>query len=383
MASLSQYQNKDGRKLWRVRYRKPDGTQTDKRGFARRKDAEAWMAEHVVTALASGTYVDPADGQRTLGSLAEPWLAKKRLVVKPSYIDDLEGAWRKYVQPAFGMVPIATISRAGVQRWVADISQGRFDGSTKSATVVKRAYGILAGILDDAVADRLLGVNPARGVELPRKTRRAHVYLSPAELFALADASGRMRPFVLLLGLTGLRWGEATGLLVSDVDRTRHRIAVTKSATQVGSRVIVGTPKTYEMRSVFYPAMLDPLLPLHGRGADALLFDDPNGLPGGYIRQVGHPRHGSNWFTRACDAAGVERMTVHDLRHTAASLMVSAGASVKSVQRQLGHASAAMTLDVYADLFDSDLDSVAESMESMLQEYDVGRVWAKPAVSVA
>ncbi len=62
----------------------------------------------------------------------------------------------------------------------------------------------------------------------------------------------------------------------------------------------------------------------------------------------------------------VERMTIHDLRYTAASLMVKSGANVKAVLRQLGHTSAAMTLDVYADLFDEDLDSVGESMNELL-----------------
>ncbi|WP_394769452.1 tyrosine-type recombinase/integrase [Lacisediminihabitans sp.] len=56
-------------------------------------------------------------------------------------------------------------------------------------------------------------------------------------------------------------------------------------------------------------------------------------------------------------------LTVHDLRHTAASLAISAGANVKAVQRMLGHASAAMTLDTYADLFDDDLDAVAEALD--------------------
>ena len=59
-------------------------------------------------------------------------------------------------------------------------------------------------------------------------------------------------------------------------------------------------------------------------------------------------------------------MTLHDLRHTAASLMVSAGANVKAVQRQLGHSSASMTLDVYADLFDDDLDSVVDAMDDLI-----------------
>ncbi len=78
------------------------------------------------------------------------------------------------------------------------------------------------------------------------------------------------------------------------------------------------------------------------------------------------PRGERSWFHGACRRAGIEGMTVHDLRHTAASLMVASGANVKAVQRQLGHASAAMTLDVYADLFDADLDAVGEAMNSVL-----------------
>jgi len=68
-------------------------------------------------------------------------------------------------------------------------------------------------------------------------------------------------------------------------------------------------------------------------------------------------------------------VTPHDLRHTAASLAISAGANVKAVQRMLGHASAAMTLDTYADLFDGDLNSVAESLDKAHSEAIVGQTW--------
>jgi hypothetical protein len=70
-------------------------------------------------------------------------------------------------------------------------------------------------------------------------------------------------------------------------------------------------------------------------------------------------------FDRACAAAGLTGLRPHDLRHTAASLAVSAGANVKAVQRMLGHASAAMTLDIYAGLFGDDLDSVGEGIDRL------------------
>ncbi len=69
-------------------------------------------------------------------------------------------------------------------------------------------------------------------------------------------------------------------------------------------------------------------------------------------------------------------MTLHDLRHTAASMSISAGANVKAVQRMLGHASAAMTLDIYADLFDDDLNAVSDRLDEAYERSSVGKVWA-------
>ena len=104
-----------------------------------------------------------------------------------------------------------------------------------------------------------------------------------------------------------------------------------------------------------------------GKGRDDLLWQSAAGA------YIGRPASKESWLSGAvarCQKADptFPRVTAHALRHTAASLAISAGANPKVVQRMLGHASAAMTLDVYADLFDSDLTSVAES---------VGKMWAR------
>jgi integrase len=100
---------------------------------------------------------------------------------------------------------------------------------------------------------------------------------------------------------------------------------------------------------------------LEGRGRDVLVFPS----------ERGHHLRSNNFKTReydvAVEAAGLpEGLWVHDLRHTAASLAVHSGASVKSVQRMLGHASAALTLDIYSGLFDQELDDVAGRMDALL-----------------
>ena len=76
---------------------------------------------------------------------------------------------------------------------------------------------------------------------------------------------------------------------------------------------------------------------------------------------------------------GVDGLTPHELRHTCASLAISAGANVKALQRMLGHSSAKETLDTYSDLFDDDLDGVASALETIVSQTDVGKLWARAA----
>jgi integrase len=163
---------------------------------------------------------------------------------------------------------------------------------------------------------------------------------------------------VLLLSYTGLRWGEVVGLRVGDLDMLRRRATISENAVQSGKQIHVGTPKAHKQRTVPLPGFLLPYLArqCEGKSRDSLLFP---GDGGGHLKRP-HPTSG--WFAKAVTESDVPRLTPHDLRHTAASLAVSAGANVKAVQKMLGHASAAMTLDIYADLFDDDLEAVATAL---------------------
>ncbi len=158
---------------------------------------------------------------------------------------------------------------------------------------------------------------------------------------------------------TGIRWGEAAALRVGRVDLERRRLSIDEATAEVGGKVIFGTPKTHTCRVVPFPAFLaGPLTELiAGRGPDELLFTAPGG---GVLRNTNFR---SRVFEHAKADLGLGALRIHDLRHTAASLAVAAGANVKVVQRMLGHASAAMTLDVYTGLFAEDLDSVAERLD--------------------
>lgn len=333
---------------WRVRYRDPSGKNRAPT-FDRRDDALAHKAD-VEGRLRRGTYLDPDRGRATVGELAEGWLKSKKATRKASTAASYEEVYRRRIASRWEDVPVSHVTHGDVASWVSDLVA---DGL--SASRVRHAHYILRGILALAVRDRRIDANPCDGIDLPALPMRAeNLYVQSAQMLALADACGHYRPLVLTLGLIGLRWGEAAGLRVGDVDLLRRRIHVRSNLTEVGGRLVEGSPKTHASRWVpMPPQVIDAVQPLLERDPDARLFTTPTGSP---IR-VGNFRRAV--FDKATASVGLEGLHPHALRHTAASVAVSAGASVKDVQRMLGHARASMTLDVYSDLWEDGLDDLA------------------------
>lgn len=106
---------------------------------------------------------------------------------------------------------------------------------------------------------RRLSRNVARDIKLPRKVGKERAYLSHAQVAELA-AIVKHPDLVVFLAYTGLRWGEATALRIRHVDTVRRRLRVEENAVEVGSQVIIGTPKTHEKRTVPYPMFLAPVI---------------------------------------------------------------------------------------------------------------------------
>src|SRR5258706_5473692 len=128
----------------------------------------------------------------------------------------------------------------------------------------------------------------------------------------------RWRILVLLLGYTGLRWGEATALRVCDIDLDRRRIDVRRAFSDVGGRIVIGTPKSHQSRTVPIPRFLAVEIgkALEDKRPDDLAFT----ASGGTLVRL------SNWrravfLPARCQAGLSSRFRIHDLRHTAASLM--------------------------------------------------------------
>lgn len=341
---------------WLARWRDPSGRQR-KKSFRRKVDAERFLAD-VGADMNRGAYIAPAAGKVLVSTYAEGWVSGLSHL-KESTRERYREIVRRHIVPTWGTWQIAKIARSDIAGWLS-----RLSAAGMSAGTIRKVFLVMSMMLDAAVADSRIARNPAKGVPLPRQTRKEPRFLSAGELGRLITAAGDDGLHIAVLGLTGLRFGEFAALRVGKLDASRHRLMVSQSVSVVGSQMVWTTPKTHRSRSVPVPPNLTARLveAAGGRDRDDLLFPAPMGGP---IRL-------NNWrrrvFAPACEAAGITDATPHDLRHTAASLAIAAGANVKAVQQMLGHASAAMTLDVYAGLFPDDLDAVGRSLDGLVPE---------------
>jgi integrase len=188
-------------------------------------------------------------------------------------------------------------------------------------------------------------------------------FLTASEVDRLAAA---IRPpygvLILAAAYTGLRAGELAGLRVEYLDLLAGRAEVVESITEVGGKLLAGPPKSGQRRTVALPRFLCEefgryLADRPHRPAD-LVFTMPQGGP---LRQS---MLSQRIFKPAVRAAGLDpALRFHDLRHTAASLLVAHGATVLAVAAQLGHASPTITLDRYAHLFPGEADQLAERLD--------------------
>lgn len=364
MATIEKYETASGTMRYRVRYRTPDRRQTDKRGFKTKRDAEAW-ANQLEVDKRRGAYVAPAAGRVQLGEYAREWLGSKHKL-KPSTRARYQVVLDTFIAD-HAAVAIGDVSRQLVREWVAGLSR------THAPASVHKTVGVLRQVLAMAVAENRLVMNPVDGVELPAVELVEQRFLTLEQLHSLAAAAGHQRPLVYLLGTCGLRFGEVAELRWRDLDLQKMQIRVARSVALVDGKFEVGTPKNGKGRTVSLPAFVAELL-APGK-PDALVFPDSEG---GHMRGTNVRRR---WWSNAVAAAQLfprsekneagEPVTVydfklHELRHTAASLAIQAGANIKALQNMLGHESAGLTLDRYGHLYGSDVEAVGVAINALL-----------------
>lgn len=341
---------------WDVEWRLPDGTKRS-RTFTTERAAKTFEAELRVAAR-QGELIDPRAGRITVSTLYERWLAS-RVDLSVKVRSGYEHCWRLRVQPAFGGWAVSKVKPADVQEWA-----NRLTASGLGPRSVRWNHTLLKMILDYGIEHGVLyGKNPAGSTRFPPLPRTSHVYLTAPEVDQLAALCGANGDVVMILAYSGLRFGELVGLNIEDVDLAGRRLRVRRSMTQVGGRLAESLPKSRAgYRSVPIPRRIESILAgrIEGRGVGEPAVTSPRGFRlsrENWVRAV-------DW-KKQISRLGRPQMRIHDLRHTYASLARAAGADLRLLQKTMGHASITVTANTYSDLYDDELDRVADALDSL------------------
>lgn len=345
-------------KKWRIRETVGTRTVTLESGFTTKKAADDRL--HVLLGqVVTGDYIDPRGRKTVLDDWLDLWWPGYEASLKPSARRQERGRVENHVRPMLGHLALEELMPLRILRWVSDLAQGigpdvgtgqrcspRTPLSPKS---IRNAHGLLHRILDAAVAERLIRINPATGTSLPRRTHREMRFLTPPEIGRLLVACpGVYRPLVTLLVATGLRFGEALALRVGDVDLMEGKVRVTRGMHYGPGGVPYFTePKSENSRrTVTIPT--EVCLELAGSAAgkerDALLFSSDDGSA---MKRTFSD--GGHWHAIRM-SAGLPGLRLHDLRHTHAAVLISSGVPLTAIQRRMGHSSIKVTSDLYGHL---------------------------------
>lgn len=293
---------------------------------------------------------EPEPTNLTTGQWLDQWLAGVR-TMRGGTRANYELAIRRHLKPSIGRVPLRSLTRAAVRELYARLEEsGSARGGGLSVKSVHNVHIVLHTALKAAVADGLIPRNPAADAHsLPGGRGEMRVW-DAAEVSAFLASVKQDRLFALwrLAAVTGMRRGELLGLRWRDVDLDGGFVTIQQQRVRQGaSGVTYGPPKTARgRRRVPIDAATAEALRAHRAAQEVVPIDglvftradgaglDPDGVSGAFERLSG--------------AAGLTRIRLHDLRHTAATLMLRAGAHPKVVQERLGHSSVAMTLDLYS-----------------------------------
>jgi integrase len=309
--------------------------------------------------------------KKRLDQFLEEWLrdSAKPSVRRTTY-EGYERIVRLHVSPALGQLRLARLT----PQHIAKLYRALLDKGLAPKTV-RLIHAMLHRALRQAVRWGLLAVNPADSVDAPRIDRREFRTLDLAETrtFLSAAASDRLSALYVVALTTGLRQGELLGLRWSDVDLDRAILAVRQQVMKLSGEWVYSEPKTSKgRRTVALPGMTVTALRQHKvRQAEERLrcgeWEDHDLV---FPNLVGRPIEKQNLMRRSfrpiLQHAGLPPIRFHDLRHSAATLLLGEGVHPKVVQERLGHSTISVTMDTYSHVMPTLQRDAADRLERAL-----------------
>lgn len=329
-------------------------------------------------ALDAGTYTAPC--KMTVGEWLDTWGTDYLGSVKPFTVVSYTGHIKNHIKPALGAVKLEALNTHTIQGFYNSLVRPPDEGGKGlSAKTLKNIHGVLHKALQQAVAVGYLRFNPADACVLPRVIKKEIKPLDEEQSKAFLVAI-KGHPFETLFTFTlftGLREGEVLGLCWDCVDFKRGTILIDKQLQREkkkGGKYIFASLKNDKARTVTPAPFVMKLLKHHrAKQAEQQLKLGPMWEDSGLVftDEAGHhlaTHTVYRAFKAIASSIGCPDARVHDLRHSYAVAAIRSGDDIKTVQGNLGHATAAFTLDVYGHVTDQMKQESARRMESYITD---------------
>lgn len=353
---------RNGKTYWEARYTAgfdPGTGKQIRRSISGKTQKEVMQKLKAVTASQdSGTYIPP--NKQTLGQWLDIWESTYLGGVKPRTREIYADHIRLHIKPALGAVRLEALKPHEIQQFYNALSEpAKARKRGLSPKSIKDIHGVLHKALSQAVEVGYLRFNPSEACKLPRVERKGFVPLDDMQIAAfLQEVKGARFEMLFILTLfTGMREAEVIGLTWDSIDFKAGTITVDKQALlherSNGSNFQLGSTKNSKSRTIMPAAFIMERLKQHKAAQTrqqlkaGKLWENSGFV---FTNEIGQPLTKNTVyrdFKRAAAAIGRPDARFHDLRHTYATAALRTGDDIKTVQNNLGHATAAFTLDVY------------------------------------
>lgn len=350
------------------------GKQVQKSIYGKTQKEVREKLAQITVELDDGTYMEPT--KSTVGQWLDTWLETYvTYSVKPYSVASYEQTIKNYLKPALGHVPLAALTAPQIQQFYnSPLVTRKLNPKT-----VRNIHGIFHRALRQAMRLGMIRSNPTELCDLPKVRRKEIKPMEKDQIAAFLDAI-KGNPFELLYQVTlftGMRQGEVLGLTWDCVDFEHKTLYVNKQLQKVpkaGGPYLLVPTKNGRGRMVMVASSVMALLKRQrAQQSQAQLLAGPNWnneLNLVFTNELGrHLNHEAvrRKFKEAVKSFGLDQERFHDLRHTYAVVSIESGDDIKTVQSNLGHATAAFTLDVYGHVSQKMRQQSADRMEQFIQ----------------
>lgn len=306
------------------------------------------------------------DDNRTVKAYLGEWFEDRKGDLRPETIRRYSIVIDKHIVPAIGHVRLSGLKPEHIHALYRSLA--------KKPATARSVHNLLRTALTRAERWSLIPRNPVDQVDPPKgaKSKRRALTFEQAKALVEAARGDRLEAMYVLTLCTGLRLGEVTGLRWQDIDLERGRLTVAYQLRWEGKEAVLTRPKTEAgLRTIALPRVAVEAL-LDHRARQLVEAEDWEGEETGLVftDSRGNPLRPANFYKRdwaaVLNRASLQGKVFHELRHTTASLLGMAGIPMKEVQAVLGHATMAITSDLYSHVYEEQSERAAQAIDGLL-----------------